>query len=186
MSKQKLIGRSGVYAILINDVIRYIGSASNLESRKSNHLSNLRHNKHSNKELQELFNEFGEEKFKFYALDYCNKSSLYEMERQYMRIHADTIVNQQAINDTKKKVRRGKESSNFKHKFSELMSGENNPNASITEQIAAEIIWLKQNTDMTHRAIAEKYGISKNIVSRTGRDRWMHVQPVEPIESGEI
>ncbi|WIV10530.1 GIY-YIG nuclease family protein [Proteiniborus sp. MB09-C3] len=179
MSKQKLIGKTGIYAILINDVIRYIGSSVNLESRKSNHLARLRKGTH-HKELQKLFDKYGEESFKFYVLDYCNKSSCYELEKLHMMIHADTIVNENKVRDTKKKVRRGLESKNHKDKFSKLMSGENNPNAKISEKIASEILWMKQNTDMKQIEIVEKYGVTIGIVSRIGRDRWVGVEPIKP------
>ena len=103
-------------------------------------------------------------------------------------IHEDTIVNINRIKDTKKKVRRGKESSNHKEKFSELMKGENNPNCSKLNDIdAGEVLWLKQNTNMKQKDIAEAYEVSPSLVSSVGKSRWLSVQPIRPIwysESG--
>ena len=186
MKKNKsLIGNSGIYALVVEEnnteVIRYVGSASDLESRKSNHLSNLRKKKHKNEYLQSLFNEVGEGKFKFMVLERCNKSLLLEREKYYKQLHEDTILNIRDILNTKKKVRRGRESSNLKHMFSELMSGENNPNCRLSETEAGEILWLKQNTEMRLKEIAEKYNISPSQVGNIGVRRWIDVKAI-PVE----
>ncbi|AOY76903.1 GIY-YIG nuclease family protein [Clostridium formicaceticum] len=187
MEKQKLIGVSGVYAIVVKEngekVVRYVGSGSNLESRKSNHWSRLRKGTHI-KQLQELYDKLGEDKFDLFILDTCNKSSLLELERLHKKIHEDTIWNINEIRDTKKKVRRGLEAVKHREMCRELFSGSKNPNANIDETMAGEILWYKQNTDMKHREIAELYeGVSVNIVSRIGRDRWLHVTPIKPMEA---
>lgn len=177
--KQKLIGKYGVYAILINGIIRYIGSGG-LESRKSNHLSRLRKGTH-NAELVKLFNEFGEESFDFYVLDYCNKSSCFELERLYKKIHEDTIVKGNEIRTTKKKVRRGKEASNHKKKFSELNTGVKNPNAQLSDQDVKEILFLKSE-NVSRNFIADKYGISAGHVYNIGKYKWLHIDINEKVK----
>ena len=182
---KNLIDRSGIYALVFEEnnteVIRYIGSTGDLESRKSNHLANLRNQKHNNEHLQTLFNEVGEDKLNFIVLEYCNKSSLPEREEYYKQLHKDTIFNINNILKIKKKLRRGRESANHKNKFSELMSGENNPNSKLMENDVGEILWLKENTNMKLKDIAEKYDISLSAVGNIGVRRWVGVKAI-PVE----
>jgi group I intron endonuclease len=53
----------------------YIGSAVDFSLRRNVHLNDLRHNKHSCKYLQRIFNECGESSFKFYVLEYVTRLS---------------------------------------------------------------------------------------------------------------
>ena len=182
---KNLINRSGIYALVFEenntDVICYIGSTGDLESRLSNHMSNLRHQKHNNSCLQSLFNEVGEGRFEFTVLEYCNKSSLLEREDYYKKLHENTICNLNDINNTKKMIRRGKHSANFKNLFSKLNEGEKNPNNRLSEKEAGMILWLKQNTKMKMKDIAEKFKISITHVCNIGVRRWVGVKPV-PVE----
>jgi hypothetical protein len=124
-----LIGKSGVYALIINNIIRYIGSTGySLESRKSNHLSNLREGKHLIKELQALFDEFGEQNYSFKVIEYCQKSKTLEREQYWKEIYKDTIVNKNDVLNTYKYLRRGKKAVNHKDVFREAMKGLDNPN----------------------------------------------------------
>ena len=64
---------SGVYEIrnLINNK-RYIGSGVNLKSRKRQHFSDLKLNKHKNKHLQNTYNKYGKDAFNFRILLMCS------------------------------------------------------------------------------------------------------------------
>lgn len=58
-----------VYALQHNVTKKiYIGSSANLEARYSNHMSNLRKDKHINKDMQNDFNKYGED-YSLYILD---------------------------------------------------------------------------------------------------------------------
>jgi group I intron endonuclease len=179
--KQKLIGKSGVYGWFVDGIIRYVGSAGNFESRKSNPLSNLRKGKHCNKRLQALFNEVGEDRFELVILEKCAKRDLYVLEKKYKDMYRDTVFNENNIIKLTKKIRRGKEAANHKEKFRQLFSGERNPNVKITESQAGEILWLKLHTNLKHKEIGDMYGVSTSQVSRIGKIRWVDVKPVEPI-----
>ena len=55
-----------VYKILCRDRIIYVGSTTRgLKKRKSQHLSALRRGSHTNADLQEAFNTYGEGEFRF-------------------------------------------------------------------------------------------------------------------------
>lgn len=57
---------SGIYEIFNNKNKKsYIGSSQDIYKRFSNHKSDLRNNKHKNNNIQNDFNEFGEESFEF-------------------------------------------------------------------------------------------------------------------------
>jgi group I intron endonuclease len=93
-----LLNIAGVYQISFSDNGRkYIGSASNLNDRKSEHLFHLKRNQHTNKHLQNAFNKHGEQKLMFDVVLVCDKQNrfLYEQmiidyltpERLYNKIY---------------------------------------------------------------------------------------------------
>ncbi len=67
---------------------KYIGSTRDVKKRFKKHLSELRNNKHVNKELQKDWNEYGEESFKFEILEIVDvyDVKLEEIEQFYMDI----------------------------------------------------------------------------------------------------
>lgn len=81
--------RSGVYAIVnIKTEKFYIGSAVNLRSRKSKHLSDLRKGKHHSKYLQNSYNKHGEECFIVKVLEYVeDENNLLKVEQKYLDIY---------------------------------------------------------------------------------------------------
>ena len=63
---------------------RYIGQTTNFNSRRNQHISKLRKNKHSNYLLQESWNKCGEASFKFIILKECDKCDLDRLEEYYV------------------------------------------------------------------------------------------------------
>lgn len=63
----------GIYVIenIANRKV-YIGRSKDIGSRISSHKHNLRNNIHINKYLQNAWNKYGENNFKFYVLEECN------------------------------------------------------------------------------------------------------------------
>ena len=60
---------TGVYMIQNNITgKKYIGSSFNVSSRMHDHLLELKRNRHTNKEMQEDFNKYGENSFSFVPL----------------------------------------------------------------------------------------------------------------------
>ena len=61
---------SGIYAIeRIETEDKYIGWSGTIENRFKKHLTQLKNNRHPNKYLQNAWNKYGEESFKFYIID---------------------------------------------------------------------------------------------------------------------
>jgi group I intron endonuclease len=79
----------GIYKIIntINNKF-YVGSAVCTKRRKARHFSELRHNKHNNKYLQNSWNKYGEEAFIFIVLEeIAEKEDLLEAENVWLRLH---------------------------------------------------------------------------------------------------
>jgi len=78
---------SGIYQI-VNNVTqkRYIGLASNMNSRKQGHIYDLRRNKHGNDYLQKAWNKYGEANFSFLCLEECDKTNLYKREDYWVKV----------------------------------------------------------------------------------------------------
>jgi group I intron endonuclease len=173
---------SGIYAITntVNNRI-YIGSSNDISRRWSVHRSNLRKNKHGNKQMQEDYNNQSESDFVYSILEECLQRDLFTCEMKWNSFYCDKVYSVRDILNPYKKIRRGKESAIFKEKRSKQVQGEKNPhNTLMSEKMASEVLWLKQNTKMTYKEIAEKYSINKTNVFRVGYDRWLHSIAIKP------
>lgn len=79
-----MLNKSGIYKItnVLNGKC-YIGSAVNIKKRWYLHKSDLRLNKHHSPHLQNSWNKYGKENFKFEVLFYCDKEELIKCEQIY-------------------------------------------------------------------------------------------------------
>lgn len=86
MSKQQ----SGIYAI-VNKVNgkRYVGSTANFRTRKINHWSDLRCDRHPNNHLQAAWNKYGEKCFAFIILEHVLSGLLLDVEQKYLDANGD-------------------------------------------------------------------------------------------------
>jgi len=75
---------TGIYTIenLVNGKL-YVGLAKCTKSRKSNHYKELRRNVHKNNHLQNAWNEYGEQSFRFEVLEECDEQFLYSQENYW-------------------------------------------------------------------------------------------------------
>lgn len=82
---------SGIYCIenTINNK-KYIGQSININQRWLKHISELNNGYHHNDYLQKSWNKYGEECFKFYILEYCDKDELDEKETYYINHYNTT------------------------------------------------------------------------------------------------
>jgi group I intron endonuclease len=87
-----LSNKQGVYKILnLATDHFYIGSAVNLQRRKTRHFSELRSQKHNNPRLQAAWNKHGEQNFVFTVLEFVpRREDLYVVEDKWLRGHANT------------------------------------------------------------------------------------------------
>ncbi len=75
----------GIYCIEnIIDGKKYIGQSKNIYNRWYQHKLELNHNKHGNRYLQNAWNKYGENNFKFYIIEKCSEDELNEKEIYYI------------------------------------------------------------------------------------------------------
>jgi group I intron endonuclease len=75
----------GVYMITnLIDKKCYIGSSVNLKNRKYKHFWMLNKNKHDNQYLQNSYNKYGAESFRFTILEECNIIEIVNLENYYI------------------------------------------------------------------------------------------------------
>jgi len=90
---------SGIYGIInINNGKMYIGSAIDFEKRRCEHLRKLRRNCHHSRYLQNAWNKYGEDHFKFSLLERVEPSELITAEQRF--IDGYGMVNLYNVNPT--------------------------------------------------------------------------------------
>ena len=152
-----------IYAIenTVNNNI-YIGSSVNFRNRKSEHMNDLRKNKHHSVALQRAFNKYGEPSFIFKILEVvANRKDLISREQHYL----DSLLPK--YNTCKKaySLLGFKKSAEDNIKNSIRNTGVNNGNAKITKENIEEIKTLI-NT-MSNKSIALRFRVSESTIERT-------------------
>ena len=93
----------GIYSIanILNGDC-YIGQSINLSKRKNNHFSDLSRNKHTNKHLQNAFNKYGKNLFKFIVLIICEEFELTYYEQELVnKLKPKYNICKKCVNSTK-------------------------------------------------------------------------------------
>ena len=90
-------GKSGIYIFhsKVNDFL-YIGSATNLEKRRQEHIDALEKNEHLNFEFQMLYHKYGLDNFSYYIIDYCPLDKCLNRESDLI-IECDPEINIAAV-----------------------------------------------------------------------------------------
>jgi len=132
----------GIYIIYETETGKfYVGSSKNTLARIRNHFSNLRHNKHANKHLQNAFNKYSEKRFSYTVVEKCCVENLIELEQKWIDLlsavdygyNIKPMADSSRISEeTKEKMRGRYVSEETRKKISEstkdrLSNPENNP-----------------------------------------------------------
>lgn len=154
---------TGIYMIKCTQTKRFrIGGATDIMKRFSNYKSRLSSGLGNAKMVEDLF----------------------KLESKYMNLYSDCLkdgYNSNRVRKREKFIRNLDEAREYKEKRSKITSGELNGHCTtLNQEKANEILWLKLNTEMKFKDIAELYGCSPNMVSRIKKDRWMNSVPVAP------
>jgi len=75
--------KCGIYKLTCNEH-SYIGSSINIYYRLKRHISDLLKNKHANKYIQNVFNKYGGDSFKFEVIEECSRDVLIKTESYYI------------------------------------------------------------------------------------------------------
>lgn len=76
---------SGIYKIVnLQTGKYYVGSTKDFKKRKQAHFSGLKNNYHPNKHLQNAYNKYGKENFKFEIIEYVKEELLLDIEQSYI------------------------------------------------------------------------------------------------------
>lgn len=79
---------SGIYEIVnIDTGKKYIGSSVDLKRRLHEHEYRLKNGKHRNEHLQNAWNKYGADSFKFNVLEVCDKDIIRIREKEYFQKH---------------------------------------------------------------------------------------------------
>ncbi|NJO64321.1 MAG: GIY-YIG nuclease family protein [Richelia sp. RM2_1_2] len=82
------INGSGIYKIInITNGKFYIGSARNFRNRWNSHKYHLIRNQHENSHLQNAWNKYGENQFKFEIIEECPINTLLMREQFYIDLY---------------------------------------------------------------------------------------------------
>ena len=168
---------TGIYAWVVKGVVRYVGSSKDIyNSRKSNHLSRLRNGTHI-PQLQQLFDEFGQNAFEFVELERCLVRELNEREDHYKDVFKDTIFNLNDINNYKKDIKTGLRAKSFKDKLSEVNSGTGNPMCKTETTTIVQIKVALRDGKMTNKQISDLFGKSPSMISSIKNNkRWAKLE----------
>ena len=76
---------SGIYCIenTVNNK-KYVGKSIDIHKRFIKHKSQLRNNNHENPYMQRQWNKYGEDSFKFYILEQCEKDEMDKKEAEWI------------------------------------------------------------------------------------------------------
>ena len=79
------MNNSGIYKI-VNLITGkyYVGSTKSFETRKTCHFSRLRNNNHTNKHLQNAYNKYGADNFKFEIVEYVEDQYIKTLNSTYL------------------------------------------------------------------------------------------------------
>ena len=137
---------TGIYKIicLSNNKI-YIGSSNDIFKRWNEHIWELNNHKHDNKHLQDAWNKYGEENFKFEIIEECNKDIKLKREQYYLDLYKsyNRDIGFNISKNALAPMDGRHHSEETKRKFSETRKGKNHP-------------WYgKHHTEETRKKISE-------------------------------
>lgn len=175
-------GKAGIYKItnMINNYV-YIGQTRDFKRRWLQHIKTLKTNCNSNRLLQEDYNKYGVNKFRFEVLEYCDNSKLRLIKEQeyieyYRKItniynlqNVDNIWNSSYQKEQIIKFNKGRTyTKETIAKMSYNNSGKNNPmyqkckySKQFIQQLRNDYIECKNYT-----ALQKKYNIDRHIIKR--------------------
>ena len=140
---------------------KYIGQTKRtFRDRKNQHIYYLNRNIHQNQHLQNAWNKYGKDNFRFSTIERCNISSLDEKEVFWINHYNTTELgyNKEAGGNLNKII-----SKETREKHSRIQTGENNSRTNLTNET---VIKIKQELIKGNamKEISLKYEVSYDVV----------------------
>jgi group I intron endonuclease len=179
----------GIYCIenLINNK-KYIGQSKDIYTRWSNHKWYLNENNHENNHLQNAWNKYGENNFKFYIIEECNENIIDERE-QYLIAYYKTTIDLNGYNldtggnhnkhhskETKEKIR--------KSNTGKVASKETR--LKISKNRTGKLIGEKHFMYGKHLSIETKYKLSQALTGKFAYDKHYEATSVICLNTNKI
>lgn len=90
----------GIYVISnLKSNFNYVGSSHNIMQRLKTHISNMKNNKHVNKDISEDVIKYGLDSFEFKILEYCSNSKLSRAELKYLKEYNEKGIKLYNLNE---------------------------------------------------------------------------------------
>lgn len=80
---EKLCGIYKITNVITNDI--YVGKSLDINNRFKKHISDFKNNKNKNKYIQDDYNKYGLNNFKFEIIELCNSNELLTKERFWIK-----------------------------------------------------------------------------------------------------
>ena len=183
----------------VNDK-KYIGQSIDIEHRERWHTNALQRDNHWNNHLQNAWNKYGEDNFKFSIVETCNTDELDDKEIYWIKYYNsmnsgynESIGGRSTKFSDNTKAKLSGSCCSYKNGFygkthdeetrkkmskikKEQYIGEGHPGSTITTETAIEIIRLLNENKYTTQQIADKVGASYHAVKciRCGAS-WKHL-----------
>jgi len=192
----------GIYEIknAVNNK-KYIGMSKNIKKRWQKHKNMLKKNKHINKHLQNAYNKYGKEFFKFSVLEkvsnvdvlvekeafYIKKYNTCDRKQGYNFINYDKNYKAITHDETKEKLSKlntGKNNPMYGRKLSkavrkklaEFSTGENNSQSKLSKSQVMQIRTLFNLGKHSRKQLANEFSISYSTIKDIiNRKTWVHI-----------
>lgn len=168
-------GLSGIYEIIcITNRRKYIGSAVDLGKRWSEHVRQLKENKHHSRHLQRTWNKYGQDDFVFRVIEYCDKGSLIDREQHYIDTEKP-VFNSRPVANSQLGFRHSKESrlkmSMSRDRNFSPMTGRRH-----TEETKAKISAAKRGVKQSEIAVSRRAAAIRARMGRKSDNRFTETQ----------
>lgn len=190
-------GTSGIYSITNSqNGKRYVGSAVDIKRRWREHRSDLRHNRHHNKYLQNSWNKHREDRFEFEVLEYWEPEFLISFEQWWMNVlkpeynissTAGSPLGYRHTEEAKTKQSKAQmgHAYNLGHKHTDearanmskaQSSRKYNPNSKLTAKQVRQIRKSYATGQHTQKALGNMFGVAPGHISNIiNRKKWRHI-----------
>lgn len=144
----------GIYCIInTTNNKRYIGYSIDISRRWATHKRDLKNNKHENAHLQNSYNKYGADSFKYYVIEECEQENLKEREKYWINFYNSKEFGYNMSNGGDGLLNPPEE---IRRKISENLKGENNGMYGVSLKGSLNGMYGKKHTEKAKKLMSEK------------------------------